>query len=186
MEFRIDQSPPTQADIDKERELLTVGIGKIRNRDTIVTSVLVLLSSVVIAAVVYWITGNPKYAAIAAAIYPVISFIFHVLGITSNVGFRSAALRLIELNNSLIALKPLSKDNTDVKTLSAKYKEITAYTNKVQAMGRDFINGELAMFWEWDSSTGAKTARARSYVNRARKSMSNAVVEAEGEETEDD
>ena len=186
MEFRIDQPPPTQENIDRERELLTVSIGKIRHRDTIVTSVLILMSSVVIATVVYWVTSNPKYAAIAAAIYPVISFIFHVLGVTSNVGFRSAALQLIELNNSLIALKPLSEDNTDIKTLSAKYKEIAAYTDKVLAMGREFINGELAMFWEWDSSTGAKTARARSYVNRARKSMSNAVVEAEGGEAEDD
>jgi hypothetical protein len=30
------------------------------------------------------------------------------------------------------------------------------------------------MFWGWDASTQAKTAKARSYVNRARKSIQSA------------
>ncbi|MBF8268801.1 MAG: hypothetical protein HW386_510 [Gammaproteobacteria bacterium] len=186
MEFRIDLPPPLQDDIVRERDLLNTRIRQIRNRDLIVTSVLILMASIVIALAVYWLTNSLKYAAISAVIYPSLSVVLNVLGITTNTGFRSAALQLIELNNSLIALKPLSEDNIDVRNLSAKYKEIAAYTNKVKEIGRDFINGELAMFWEWDSSTGAKTARARSYVNRARKSIQqNADGDAEEAERED-
>ena len=186
MEFRLDQQPPPQDEIDREREQLNEKIGQIRHRDLIVTSVLILLVSISIALAVYWATNSLKYAAIAAVIYPVISVLLNVFGITTNIGFRSNALQLIELNNTLIALKPLAEDNSDIQTLSSKYKEIAAYADKVQALGRGFINGELAMFWEYDSSTGAKTARARSYVNRARKSMANTAEAGSSEEMEEE
>ena len=179
MEFRIDLPPPLLDDIVRERDLLRAKIRHIRNRDLLVTSVLILLASIIIALAVYWLTDSLKYAAISAVIYPSLSVVLNVLGITTNTGFRSAALQMIELNNNLIALKSISEDNTDIKNLCTKYKEIAVYADKVKEMGRDFINGELAMFWEWDSSTGAKTARARSYVNRAKKSIQKAVSDVE-------
>jgi hypothetical protein len=174
MEFRIDHPPPRSDDIAREREKITSKIKDIRGRDLILTSILVLTTSAIVAAVVFWLTDNLKYAAIAAAIYPIASVVLNVLGITTNIGFRSAALQLVELNNQLIALKPISEENPDVGTLSGKYREIAAYVDQVKALGRDFVNGELAMFWGWDSSTAAKTAKARSYVNRARKSIADA------------
>lgn len=180
MEFRIDLPPPLQDDIAREREILSAKIRHIRKRDMIVTSILILAASIIIALAVYWLTDNLKYAAISAVVYPILSVVLNVLGITTNVGFRSVALQMIELNNNLIALKVIPGDNTDLRNLSSKYKEIAAYADKVKEMGREFVNGELAMFWEWDSSTGAKTARARSYVNRAKKSMQNTEVNVEG------
>lgn len=57
--------------------------------------------------------------------------------------------------------------------------------NKVRELGRDIVNGELAMFWEWDTSTQAKAAKARGYVNQAKRSIESenkesASVEIEG------
>ena len=185
MEFRIDQPPPANDEIIRERQLLSAKIRHIKNRDLILTSILILFASIIIALAVYWLTDNLKYAAISAVIYPALSVVLNVLGITTNIGFRSAALQMIELNNTLIALKSIPEDNIDIRNLSTKYKEIAAYADKVKDMGRYFINGELAMFWEWDSSTGAKTARARSYVNRAKKSMANADMEANDADSDD-
>lgn len=169
MEFNLDLSPPEESEIIREREELSEKLRKVHNQDLIITSIIVLVTSAVVAFAVFWFTGRIKYAAMASAIYPILSVLLHWLGITGNTGFRSAALKMVELNNSLIALKPISADNADIKELSSKYEKVAGYADKVKESGRDFVNAELAMFWEWDTSTQAKTARARDYVNRAAK-----------------
>ena len=85
------------------------------------------------------------------------------------VGFRSAVLRMGELNYNLVALNPISNDSySDVKKLAEKYKQVEAYLNKVKELDREVVNGELAMFWEWDASTEAKTARTRAMLGKAK------------------
>lgn len=167
MEFNLDVSPPGESEIIREREELTDKLRKVHNQDLILTSIIVLVTSAVVAFAVFWFTGSMKYAAMASAIYPILSVLLHWVGITGNTGFRSAAQKMVELNNSLIALKPLSSDNADIQELTAKYEKVAEYADQVKKSGRDFVNAELAMFWEWDTSTQAKTARARDYVNRA-------------------
>lgn len=180
MEFNIKLPPPEESVIIRERELVSDRLRKVHNRDMIVTSILILVSSAIVALAVFWFTSSIKYAAIASAIYPVLSVILHLAGITGSTGFRSAALQMVELNNSLISLKPIPEGNTDIQELSSKYKTIAAYVDKVNSLGREFVNAELAMFWEWDASTGAKTARARDYVNKAR-----GTIVSEGMQEED-
>jgi len=171
MEFNIDLPPPEENDIIREREVIRDKLRRVHNRDMIVTSVLILVTSGIVALAVYWFSNSIKYAAIASAIYPIISVVMHLVGVTGSTGFRSAALQMVELNNSLIALKPIPEDNHDVQELSSKYGNIADYVEKVKALGRNFVNAELAMFWEWDTSTQAKTARARDYVHKARESI---------------
>ena len=181
MEFNLDKSPPDESEIIREREEFADKLRKVHNRDLIVTSIIVLVTSSVVAFAVFWVTGSIKYAAISSAIYPILSVVFHWVGITGNTGFRSAALKMAELNNSLIALKPITGDNADIQELSSRYEKVANYVDKVEMLGRDFVNAELAMFWEWDTSTQAKTARARDYVNRAAK---ESVEHVEHKETE--
>lgn len=183
MEFNIDLPPPEENDIIREREVVTEKLRKVHNRDLIVTSILVLVTSTIVALAVFWFSGSIKYAAIASAIYPIISVVLHLVGVTGSTGFRSAALQMVELNNSLIALKPIPGGNADIQDLSSKYESISEYVAKVEALGRDFVNAELAMFWEWDTSTQAKTARARDYVHKARESI---VAEENGKEKKND
>ena len=181
MEFNLDLSPPEESEIIREREEISDKYRKVHNQDLVITAIIVLVTSAVLAFAVFWFTGSMKYAAIASAIYPVLSIVLHWVGVTGNTGFRSAALKMAELNNSLIALKPISGDNADIKELSSKYEKVAGYADKVKESGRDFVNAELAMFWEWDTSTQAKTARARDYVNRAAK---ESVEHVEHKETE--
>lgn len=185
MEFNLDQPPPEESEIIKEREALTDTLRKVHNRDLIVTSILIIVTSAIVALAVFWFTGSIKYAAISSAIYPILSVVLHWVGITGSTGFRSAALKMIELNNSLIALKPIPADNADIQELSSKYNKIHEYAGKVNALGRQFVNAELAMFWEWDTSTQAKTAKARDYVHKARETFTSdgrvKEIEAEAE-----
>lgn len=183
MEFNLELPPPDESEIIREREAVTEKLRKVHQRDMIVTSVLVLVTSAIVALAVFWFSGSIKYAAIASAIYPILSVVLHLVGVTGNTGFRSAALQMIELNNSLIALKPIAGENADIQELSSKYQKIADYVDKVKALGRDFVNAELAMFWEWDTSTQAKTARARDYVHKARESI---VTEENGNNRETD
>ena len=173
MEFNLDLPPPEEGEIVKEREAISDLLRKVHNRDMIVTSVLILVTSLVVALAVFWFTGSIKYAAISSAIYPVLSVVLHWVGVTGSTGFRSAALKMIELNNSLISLKPIPVDNADIPDLSSKYGKIHDYAAKVNELGREFVNAELAMFWEWDTSTQAKTAKARDYVHKARETYAS-------------
>ena len=182
MDFYIDAPPPLQEDIDREKQLLDERIHSVKTKDMILTAIIVIFTSTVVALMVYWLTNSIKFAAISASIYPVISIVLNLFGITTNTGFRSATMRLIELNNSYISLKPVAGDNADIPDLAGKYKEIASYVEKVRASGRDFVNGELAMFWEFDAGTQAKTARARNWVNKARGSIDM----EEGEQGQDD
>ena len=174
MDFYIDAPPPTDDEIVRERDLLSEQIKGVKMKDMIVTAIIVIATSTVVAFAVYWLSDSVKYAAISASIYPLISVVLNLLGVTTNTGFRSATMQLIELNNNLINLKPVASDNPDIEDLRSKYPEIASYVDKVREMNRDFVNGELASFWEYDAGTQAKTARARNWVNKARKSREKA------------
>ena len=142
---------------------------RIRAHDTVITFVLILVTSAVVSAVVYWVTGNVKYAAISASFFPIIGVLLSMTGLITVAGFRSAVLRMGELNYDLIALNPISKDSqSDIEKLSKKYKQVESYLKKVQELDRELVNGELAMFWEWDASTEAKTARKRAMLEEAK------------------
>ncbi len=156
MEFEMNRQPPSAENIAKEREHLSREIKHIKVVDTIISFVLIILSSVVISFVVYTSTDSIKYAAISATFFPMLATILSLFGITSIHGFRSAEMKLIELNNSIIALSPVLKTNKDIARLRRKYTNIDAYNKKVEEMGRELVNGELAMFWAWDASTAAK------------------------------
>jgi hypothetical protein len=78
-------------------------------------------------------------------------------------------MQMIELNHELIALVPISGDNRDeVQKLVKKYPKVQAYVAQVEAVPRELVNGELALFWEWDATTSAKHERGRDYVEKAR------------------
>jgi hypothetical protein len=46
------------------------------------------------------------------------------------------------------------------------------YHEKILEQNREPVNGELAMFWEFDSSTQANTARGRDLLNKAKDTVS--------------
>ena len=168
MKFDIDSMPPGVDEIDNERKQISSEMKRIRLHDTVITFVLILVTSAGVCAVVYWVTGNVKYAAIAASVFPVIGVLLGLTGLITVAGFRSAVARMGELNYDLVALNPISRDSQgDIEKLVRKYKQVDAYVNKVKEKGRDIVNGELAMFWEWDASTEAKTARKRAMLRKA-------------------
>lgn len=169
MIFTIDQTPPEEAVLCKERENIATQIKRIRQRDTAITFLLILTTSIAASLAVYWSTNNIKYAAIAFSVFPVIGVIMSLAGLITTVGFRSNAMRMIELRNEMIALNPVSADSRgDVDKLSDRYAQVDIYRRKVTDLGRPVVNGELAMFWEWDASTQAKTAKQRAYLESAR------------------
>lgn len=169
MNFFIDEIPPDVDAIKEERNQLSAKLKSIRIHDTIITFILIIITSAALGAAVYWGTGNFKYAAIAASVFPIIGVILSFTGLITAVGFRSAVLRMGELNYNLVALNPISNDSySDVKKLAEKYKQVEAYLNKVKELDREVVNGELAMFWEWDASTEAKTARTRAMLGKAK------------------
>ena len=45
---------------------------------------------------------------------------------------------------------------------------VGAYNKKLLEQDRETVNAELAMYWEFDSSTMANTARGRDLINKAR------------------
>ena len=174
MEFNLELPPPAESDIIREREVVSEELRKVHKRDLILTSILILVTSAIVALAVFWFTASITYA--------ILSVVLHYVGITGNTGFRSAALQMVELKNSLIALKPIPEDNADIQELSSKYTKIADYVDRVKELGRDFVNAELAMFWEWDTSTQAKTARARDYVHKAREIIESEEAEKDSVE----
>lgn len=172
MNFAIDNPPPSQDMLEAEKKAIGMQIRKISNRDTLITFILIILTSLVIGFIVYWSTGNIGYAGLAAAVFPILGLILTLAGITKGAGFRSAALRLTDLKNELISLNPVSDDSMDdIETLSSKYSMIKTYQSQIEQIGRHPVNGELAMYWGFDASTLAKTARGRQFLDRARESV---------------
>ena len=169
MNFIIDGTPPDTGAIMDERKQISAEMKRIRLHDTVITFVLILIMSAVISIAVYWTTENIKLAAISASIFPVIGIILSLTGLITVAGFRSAVLRMGELNYDLVALNPVSDEsNDDIETLVKKYRQVENYVSSVRELGRDIVNGELAMFWEWDASTEAKTARKRAMLEKAK------------------
>lgn len=169
MKFHIDNVPPEPDEIARERARISADIKRLKQRDMAITFVLILLFSAGAAAAVYWATDNLPYAAIAGAVFPLVGAILALSGVVTAAGFRSQALALIELNHELIALLPISEDSRDeVAKLAHKYPKVQAYMGKVDAIPRELVNGELALFWEWDATTSAKGDRGRAFVEKAR------------------
>lgn len=173
MDFIIDKSPPNDEAIKLEKERILVEIKQIKQRDTLISFIFIVIISVVMAALIYWTTDNITYATVAVLAFPVLSIILNLFGIAANMGFRSAEKQLIDLNHELVALTPISDNNHDITNLSAKYKEVSDYRERTKEIGRHLVNGELAMFWEWDVSTMAKQDKAKAYVEQAKKSVSS-------------
>ena len=172
MNFIIDRAPPTEEEVLNERERIGRQIKRINTQDTVITFTLILISSTVLSFVTFSYTDNVKYAAIAFSIFPIIGVVAALAGVITVVGFRSNALRMIELRNDLIALNSISGDSMgDVGNLSEKYVQVDIYRRKVADMERALVNGELALFWEWDASTQAKTAKQRAYLENAKETV---------------
>jgi len=172
MNFALENTPPSQDMLESERQAVSAQIRRIAGRDTMITFILIIITSVVTGLIVFWSTGNSGYAGFAAAVFPILGLILTVTGVTRGAGFRSAALRLTDLKNDLIALSPVSTDSMeDVEELCKKYSMVETYQQQVEASGRLPVNGELAMYWGFDASTQAKTARGRAYLDRARESV---------------
>lgn len=172
MNFALESTPPTQQMLDSERLSVSAQIRLISGRDTLITFILIIISSAVTGMVVYWSTGNVRYAGIATAFFPILGTVLTMTGITKVAGFRSAALRLTDLKNELISLNPVSGESIkDIETLCSRYSTIDDYQKKIRASGRTPVNAELAMYWDFDASTQAKTARGRDFLDRARESV---------------
>ncbi len=172
MNFALDSTPPSQDMLEAEKKAIGVQIRQISNRDTLITFILIIISSLMLGFIVYWSTGNIGYAGLAASVFPVLGLVLTLAGITKGAGFRSAALRLTDLKNELISLNPVSGDSIeDVETLGSKYSMIKSYQSQVEQIGRLPVNAELAIYWEFDASTLAKTARGRNFLDRARESV---------------
>jgi len=171
MIFLIDNLPPTVEVLETERALIQDQINSIATRDTVITFILIMLISLGSGMAVFWSTDNVRYAGIVAAVFPVVGIVMSMLGVTKVVGFRSAARRLTDLSNDLIALNPVSGGSIDdINTLRAKYKRVDEYQSQLEKEKRTAVNGELAMYWEFDASTSAKSARGRDFLDRARES----------------
>ena len=172
MEFSIDQSPPSDEAIKAEREQVLARIKEVKLRDTILSFIFITVVSTLMAMAVYWTTGKSNYAIIAVLAFPIIAIVLHFFGIATNMGFRGAAKMLIDLNHDLVALSEVTGENDDVTNLTKKYKEVDSYREQTKEIGRELVNGELSMFWEWDASTMAKQDKAKAYVEQAKKSVS--------------
>lgn len=172
MEFQIDQEPPALDAIEAARAVIEREMKRIRLRDNLITFVLIILTSIAIGFTVFWSTREIQYAVIAASVFPVVGGILGWAGLISAVGFRSAARQMIELKHGLVALQPISAANqATIDELGGKYPEVSGYVDKVVWIGRDLVNGELAIFSEWDASTKAKREKRRDFVEKARDSV---------------
>lgn len=169
MNFSVDSTPPTLEILEQERNLLSSEIKRLTGRDTIITFLIIVFSSIVLGLIVYWQTDNVRYTGISIAVFPVIGSILSLLGVTKSTGFRSAANNISELKNELIGLSPIANTSLkDVDTLTSRHKLVNKYHAKVEQQDRQTVNAELAMYWEFDSSTMANTARGRDLVNKAK------------------
>jgi hypothetical protein len=169
MNFNIEEAPPSPDTLETERAVITKEIGRLTSRDTLVTFLIIIFCSIMLGLVVFWYTDSIKYAGISVSIFPVLGTILSLMGITKSIGFRSAANRLGELHSDVIELSPvLDKSMEDIKTLCTRHMLVFEYHEKILEQNREPVNGELAMFWEFDSSTQANTARGRDLLNKAK------------------
>ena len=172
MKFTLGEEPPSSDEIASEREQIKAHIRLIKKHDLLIAFLLIVGSSVVLGLAVYWTTGNLRDAAFAASVFPILGAALSLTGLVTAAGFRSTTVGLVELNNNLIALNPVSEaDKNEIVKLSSRYDNVQAYCEKAQQQGRDLVNGELAMFWDWDSSTLAKQDKRKDFVDRARDSV---------------
>jgi hypothetical protein len=173
MNFNIENGPPALKVLEKKRDIIAGDIKHLTTRDTIVTFVILIVCSILLGLVVFWYTDSMKYAGISVAVFPVLGTVLSLLGITKSTGFRSAANRISELHSDLIELSPvLEKSTKDVETLCKRHMLIYEYHEKVLEQNREPVNGELAIFWEFDTSTLANTARGRDLLNKAKETVS--------------
>ena len=169
MNFNIDAAPPGQDILEQERKLLSSEINRLTLRDTMLTFFIIIICSAILGLIIFWQTDNLKYTGISIAVFPVIGTILSLLGITKSTGFRSAANRITEFQNELIELSPVpNSSRKDIDTLTKRHILVNEYHEKIVALDRETTNAELAMFWEFDSSTMANTARGRDLVNKAK------------------
>lgn len=154
MHIDLNGAPPGAQEIATERARVSSTMRRVRMQDNLITAIIILLVSALAGAAVFWTTRDLRYAGMAAAVFPLIGAGLSVFGLITAAGFRSAAKRMIELNHELIALTPISENSRDdVTSLSTKYAPVARYVARVQESGRDLTHGELATFWELDSST---------------------------------
>jgi len=170
--FNIDSKPPSQEVIDLEIKSISAEIKHLTARDTLITFILITLTSLVAGSVVFWTTGDYYYAGGAVTFFPVLGTVLSLIGVTKSSGFRSVDIKLGELKNSLAALNPVSnQDLKDIEKLCSTHKIVDGYYSRLKEEARTAVNGELAMFWEFDTSTMAKTAKGRDYLEKARNSV---------------
>lgn len=169
MNFIIDEPPPAAQILEQEHNLIASEIKRLTLRDTITTFVIMTSCSVVLGLIVFWQTGSLRYTGMSIAIFPVLGTILSLLGITKSTGFRSAANKIAELQNDLAGLSPIANTSIkDVEKLAKRHKLVNAYHQHIIEQDRETVNAELAMYWEFDSSTMANTARGRDLLNKAR------------------
>lgn len=172
MEFHIEQPPPGPDEISWERAAIAVQIADTRRRDLIITMLLIIGSALIAGLVVYWTRHSFRDAAIAAAAFPALGVLLMKTGLISTAGFRSAALKLIQLNHALVALNFISEDSKDdIAVLEEKYPHVRTYCALVKGQGRELVNAELALFWELDAGTLGNMERRRDFVERAGETM---------------
>ena len=169
MNFNIEKPPAALDSLEQERNKLASEIRSLTVRDTFITFMIIIFSSIVLGLIVYWQTDDVRYAGISVAVFPLLGTILSLMGVTKSTGFRSAANRINELHGELIGLSPVSDASMqDIRTLGSRHKLVNEYLNKVEQQERVSVNAELAMYWEFDSSTMANTARGRDLVNKAK------------------
>jgi len=157
MNFDLQSQPPTTEEITGERLRLKKEIRRVRRRDNLVTAFIILSVSLLLGLAVFWTTRDLRYAGMAAAIFPLIGACLSVFGFITAAGFRSTAKQMIEFDHKLIALNEISENSGgDVERLCTKYPPVARYVARVHDSGREITNGELATFWELDSSTAGK------------------------------
>lgn len=168
MKFAIDGAPPATEEIEEERTRISVQIRRIKRLDNLISMLVILAATAAACLAVYFTTYSIRYAAITATIFPVVGVVLSLTGVISAAGFRSAARQLIELDHQLIALNRISESNlADVRKLAARYLVVDDYWTKTTEMGRDLVNGELAMFWGYDASTLGEQDKGKEYLTKA-------------------
>lgn len=169
MNFNIEDTPPTLEILEQERNLLADEIKHLTFRDTLFTFFIIIIGSIVLGLIIFWQTASVRYTGISVAVFPVLGTILSLMGVTKSTGFRSIANNIAELHNDLIAINPIPNASMkDIDTLTSRHKLVNEYQANVIKQDRPTVNAELAMYWEFDSSTMANTARGRDLVNKAK------------------
>lgn len=172
MKFSFDNPPPDADDIARERDRVSAQIRRIKRLDMMISMLVILVTTIVACLAVYYSTNSIRMAAITATIFPIVGIVLSLTGVISAAGFRSAARQLIELNHQMIELTPVSENaEPDVKKLASKYLMVDDYWTKTTEMGRELVNGELALFFGFDASTMGKHDKGKDYLTQARRSI---------------